>query len=116
LVIAGSTETSVNPWLAAQTLFPNVEKLLYHANGTWLKISADGLDRTKETTAKSQRSDSAELHKATSIKSETPRAKSSAPSSQKTNSDLPFETYKAFAWSLNGIAQLKVSLRVKSRL
>jgi len=101
-VIAGSTETSVNWWLAAQILFPDVEKLLYQANGTWLKISTDGLDATCEETAKSQRSDPAGSPKATSITAETPRAKPSAPSTQKTNPDLAFETYKAFAWNLSG--------------
>ena len=38
-VIAGSIETHLNWWLAAQIVFPDVEKLLFQADGHWLKIT-----------------------------------------------------------------------------
>jgi tetratricopeptide (TPR) repeat protein len=104
-VIAGSAETPANWWLAAQIEFPDVEKLLYQADGSWIKILPNGSDTISHGPTAEHRKTSDNLnHKpatitdAGSIKAEKFRENSTA--NNKTPSELVRDTYLNFAWCL----------------
>lgn len=109
-VIAGSIETPLNWWLAAQIVFPDVEKRLFQADGHWLKITPDDIQKIRDETSKDNLESAGNQQPKPTTNTiaahpnREPTFKSvkaeMAPASSKPNTiDLAWETFKAFAWN-----------------
>jgi tetratricopeptide (TPR) repeat protein len=109
-LVAGSIETPLNWWLAAQIVFPDVEKLLFQADGHWLKITPNDIQKIRNETSKNSLGSvgnqqpepttntiAAPPNREPTLKSV--KAEMAPASSKKDTIDLAWETYKAFAWN-----------------
>ena len=107
-IIIGSFETPINWWLAAQILFPEVERLLCQDGGEWLKIKGidisnigdDCDDNTAATVEKDQQngSESASSRRAITEPNSRVSPGKNKGSPGKGKSNPVFETYAQFAW------------------
>lgn len=105
-VIVSSSSTPVNWWLAAQMLFPTVDKYLYQDDGQWLKITENDFLRVQDVQVKATDN---QQHK--SIEKVAPRrinSKSTPGNSKPEVNDtsnqnkikkLVWDTFTAFIWN-----------------
>tara|TARA_R110001583_G_scaffold54580_1_gene166871 strand:+ start:289 stop:2949 length:2661 start_codon:yes stop_codon:yes gene_type:complete len=108
-VVAGSIETPLNWWLAAQIVFPDVEKLLFQADGHWLKIAPNNIQKIRDEASQDNLGSVGNQQPKPTTDTTAPQNKEPnlnsvkaemAPASSKNNTtDLAWETYKAFAWN-----------------
>lgn len=109
-VIIGSFNTPIIWWVAAQILFPEVERLLYQDNGYWLKIIGNDIQNLQDDGGQGtvEAADSQQQKRSETVDLERDNAKPSsvvlAPqvndtAGQKDNASLPWETYTLFAWN-----------------